>query len=111
MFKQMKTWFWGSDPGKDKRVGENVQQAYLSQQIVNTLDVALKLDLKVTIQISVGGRQHAMRVPGKNNPIVEALRDLAEANMLEAYRRMDMELKIRDLNEARPSGRRPYDAV
>lgn len=69
---------------KDRPAGKvdaemHQSQADLSESLMWSLGLAMKLDLRVYIEIHVGTRGHGISVQGKDDPTLQYLYDLANA--------------------------------
>jgi hypothetical protein len=64
-------------PEGEKLSEMHLQQADLSEGLMLSLRLAMKLNLRVYIRIDVGNQSHGISVQGKDDPTLEYLYDLA----------------------------------
>ena len=67
---------------KDRPAGKMDAKAYLvqadlSQQMMLSIGLAMKLDLKVYVRLDIGNKTHAFSIQGKDDPILKYLYELA----------------------------------
>lgn len=70
----------------NRTVGEKLSEmhlrhAQLSEALMLSLGVAIKLELKVYIRVDVGNRSHGLSVQGKDDPTLQYLYELANESM------------------------------
>jgi len=67
---------------KDRPAGkisakDYLKQADLSEKMMRSIGIAMKLDLKVYVRLDIGNQTHAFAVQGKNDPTLDHLYDVA----------------------------------
>jgi hypothetical protein len=64
-------------PEGEKLSEMHLQQADLSEGLMLSLGLAMKLNLRVYIRVDVGNQSHGISVQGKDDPTLQYLYDLA----------------------------------
>ena len=71
----------GRATGKNSVIWYYTRQEELSEKMMDTIGVAMKVGLEIRVRLDIGNQSHCFRVNGAEDPTVQYLYDLAEASM------------------------------
>lgn len=80
MFKKIKTYLFGPESDREGNARSYLAQAELSERMMWSVGLAMKLGLKVYIRVDIGNLTHAFSVQGKDDPTLQHIYDVANAS-------------------------------